>query len=142
MNNYEIRLRNILQHCLKQSEPVVPAALIDYMSITLKIPSYELIEYLSFPSSYIGRSMCMDNYLTPEESKKILGVFRIVSKVEHICESSCSLSGFDPGVWLGEWMRQVVPALNGKTPSAFLSTLEAQAVIESLLDCSVSGAYR
>jgi len=107
----------------------------------LGIPVEKLIEYLNFPPNTIVRRACFRGHLTASEAKIFLGFYKIIRKVETIAFSSFPLEDLDSVTWLGAWVGDCVPALNDATPGTYLSTFEGQAIIENLLDCSVSGAY-
>jgi hypothetical protein len=141
MSYFRLRLRLSLENSLDNFEPNIPAVNILRLSILLGIPVKKLIEYLNFSLNTIIRRACLRGNLTASETKIFLGFYKIIRKVEDISFSSCRLENFDSVMWLGGWVGDCVPALNGATPGTYLSTLEGQAIIENLLDCSVSGAY-
>lgn len=131
-----------LESFLHASEPKVPAVEIVYVSTMLGMSMPELLGSLEFPIEDVIQRVSKRDVLTVEESKLLLGVFRIIRRIQAISYSSFGPSYFDPAIWLAIWMRETVPALDHATPSTYLSTLERQAVLENLLDCAVSGAYR
>jgi hypothetical protein len=135
------RLRLSLENSIVNFEPSIPAVNILRLSILLGIPVKKLMEYLNFPPNTIIRRACFRGHLTAGETKIFLGFYKIIRKVETIALSSFPLENFDSATWLGGWVGYCVPALNDTTPGTYLSTLEGQAIIENLLDCSVSGAY-
>lgn len=52
-------------------------------------------------------------------------------------ESAC----FDAGVWLLNWMEQLIPVLGGRRPAEYMDTIEGQQMLSRLLAIMQSGAY-
>lgn len=141
MNSSKLLLRLSLEDCLVRSDPTIPAINILRLSLILEIPAKRMIGYFNFASNNVIYRACFKGYLTVNETEIFLGFYKIIKKFEAIAALSCQLTNFDFSIWLGGWVRSSVPALSGAAPGTYLSTLEGQAIVENLLDCSISGAY-
>ena len=76
----------------------------------------------------------MNNTLA--ESKDVL-----LQVVQRMVEESGDARGFDARSWLDEWINQPNPALSGKKPVAFLSSVSGRLLVERLLLSAQSGSF-
>jgi hypothetical protein len=122
--------------------PELPAIEIIYVAAALAIPLVDFLNYMHYRAEDVAQRTLMRERLTVEQSKLLLGVCRMIEQVELISGSSCGSVGFDPGIWLGRWLRTVVPAFGGAFPILYISTQHCQITIENFLLNTVTGSYR
>jgi hypothetical protein len=122
--------------------PQLPAIELAYVAAALAIPAVDFLNYMNYRLGGVSQRDLMQEMLTVEESKLLLGVCRMIRQVDLVSGPSCSSEGFDPGIWLGNWLMPAVPAFGGVFPITYISTQSGQTTIENFLLSAVSGSYR
>ncbi len=119
----------------------VPASILVEMGRTMDISNDLLWTTLALPRSTVTRKIQKKEFLSAEQSERVLGLERLVGQVEEMVRQSGNTEGFDAGRWVGEWLQRSLPALGGKKPAEFMDTMAGQDLISKLLAQSQSGAY-
>lgn len=122
--------------------PELAAIEIIDVAAVLAIPVGDFLSFMHYRIEDVAQRILMRETLTVEQSKLLLGVCKMIKQVELISGSLCGSVGFDPGIWLGRWLRAEVPAFGDVSPILYISTQYGQAKIESFLLSAVSGSYR
>jgi len=108
----------------------------------LHTPRKHLLSHLNLPNTTIERKIAKGEALGPQESERIAGLKRLIDQVQSMVEESGEPpQGFDAAVWLGQWLEAPLPALAGKKPAHYLSTVTGQNMLSRLLAQMQSGAY-
>jgi uncharacterized protein (DUF2384 family) len=58
-----------------------------------------------------------------------------------LLQQSGDPKGFDAAKWVGQWLEQPSPALDGKRPAEYMDTNEGQHLVSGLIAKMQSGAY-
>jgi putative toxin-antitoxin system antitoxin component (TIGR02293 family) len=112
------------------------------LAIDLHTPRKHLLSHLNLPNTTIERKIAKGEALGPQESERIAGLKRLIDQVHTLVEESGEApEGFDAAVWLGQWLETPLPALAGKKPAQYLSTVTGQNMLSRLLAQMQSGAY-
>ena len=73
-----------------------------------------------------------------------VGRTRLIEQLKVMLAESgdpAAAAGFDVDQWLTHWMKQPVPALNGRCPAEYMHSTEGQERVARLLAMMQSGAY-
>lgn len=76
-----------------------------------------------------------------EHSERVIGLARLIGQVAVMIDNSGDPHDFDVARWVGEWLEQPVPALEGGRPADYMETLAGQALVSSLLIQSQAGVF-
>jgi putative toxin-antitoxin system antitoxin component (TIGR02293 family) len=108
----------------------------------LHTPRKHLLLHLNLPNTTIERKIAKGEALGPQESERIAGLKRLIDQVQTMVEESGEPpADFDAAAWLGQWLDTPLPALAGKKPAHYLSTVTGQNMLSRLLAQMQSGAY-
>ena len=77
----------------------------------------------------------------PYASELILGVDDLIDQVAAMVARWGDPKDFDAARWMGHWLNQPLPALDGRRPADYLDTMEGQRLVSNLITTAVSGAY-
>ncbi|MDX8400455.1 MAG: antitoxin Xre/MbcA/ParS toxin-binding domain-containing protein [Gallionellaceae bacterium] len=119
----------------------VPATLLVEMGRTMDISNDLLWTTLALPRSTVVRKIQKNEFLTAEQSERVIGLERLVGQVAEMVSQSGNSEGFDAGRWVGEWLQRPLSALAGKKPAEYMDTMAGQGLVSKLLAQSQSGAY-
>ena len=120
----------------------VPAETVPALAEVLDLPLQRIAEGLGLATSTLNRRRNNNEGLTAAESDPVLHLARLVAKVrEWPVADEVRASGFDAGVWLGQWLTTRHSVLKGREPISLLATSDGRRLVERLLESSVSGAY-
>lgn len=97
--------------------------------------------YLDLHSTTIERKKSKAINLDLHQSERVAGLKRLIDQVQDMVEDSGDTTDFDPAEWLGRWIEKPMPALGGKKPADYLSTVSGQKMLSNLLSQMQSGAY-
>ena len=68
---------------------------------------------------------------------RVMGYLRVAATLRRLLEESGDpnlLKDFDLETWVGQWMREQLPELGGKTPAEMLRNPEGQRAVEQVLE--------
>lgn len=119
----------------------VPATLVVELAAQLCISKEQLCRTLGLARATIDRKVREASLLSPDETSRVLGLSRLVGRVQAIVEDAGSVADFDAAVWAATWLEQPLPALGGQRPAEWMDTAEGQETVFHLLDQIGSGAY-
>lgn len=97
--------------------------------------------YLDLHSTTIERKKSKAINLDLHQSERVAGLKRLIDQVRDMVEDSGDTTDFDAAEWLGRWIVKPLPALGGKKPADYLSTVSGQKMLSNLLSQMQSGAY-
>lgn len=118
-------------------EPTFVTEIANHMGTTRKC----LQDYLQLSSTTIDRKKSKSVNLDIYQSERLAGLKRLIDQVHAMVEDSGDPTGFDAAEWLGRWIEKPLPALGGKKPADYLSTVSGQKLLSNLLNQMQSGAY-
>lgn len=107
----------------------------------LRIQKKDLLEALNISQSTLNRKATAERVLSSSDSERVLGVAKLVGKVEAMMVESSDVKDFDAGEWVGRWLLRPNRALGNEKPIAYLDTVEGQMHLLDLLGQQQSGAY-
>ena len=119
----------------------VPATLVVELAAQLCISKEQLCRTLGLARATIDRKVREASLLSPDETSRVLGLSRLVGRVQAIMDDAGSVADFDAAVWAATWLEQPLPALGGQRPAEWMDTAEGQNIVFHLLDQIGSGAY-
>lgn len=122
----------------------VPAALVGALADALALSKEKLYAGTGLKRATIDAKMRAGAYLAPDESERLLGLARLVGRVQVLWRESGDhelAPDFAPAVWLGRWLDDPNPALGGERPLALLDTATGREVVDRLLLAMQAGAY-
>lgn len=119
----------------------VPAQLIELVAAGMGMSKDKLLTTLGLPRATIQRKSKNNQFLTAEESSRVLGISRLIGQTQAMIEASGNPEGFDAAAWVGQWLDQPLPALGGQRPAELMDTAEGQAIVSNMLARAQSGAY-
>ena len=96
---------------------------------------------LGIPFAAMNRRVKGQGRLPPAESERVLGVARLVGRIQDIVEESGNPQEFDAVAWMSRWLAEPLPALGGVRPLDLLDTMEGQALISNTLAHVQGGAH-
>ncbi len=97
-------------------------------------------EALNLSAATINRKAARDQTLSTDESKRVIGVAKLIGQLVAMVEDSGDLGGFDAAAWLSRWLGEPLPALGGRLPLDLLDTMEGQALVGATLAKMQTGA--
>ncbi|GEM_PF-1131482 len=118
-------------------EPTFVALIADNMGTTRK----HLQNYLQLSSTTVERKKTKSVNLDIYQSERLAGLKRLIDQVQSMVEDAGDPTDFDAAEWLGRWIEKPLPALGGKKPAEYLSTVSGQKLLSNLLNQMLSGAY-
>jgi len=110
-----------------------PAELVRYLASDLHVEAGFLIDALGLPRGVISRKINKNENLSPGQAERVIGMLRLVGQVRAMVVESGKAKGFDAGRWLGEWIEQPLPALDGRFPAEYLGDSAGREWISRLL---------
>lgn len=136
-NLYRMPDVEFIANFLAGIEPTFVTLIADHMGTTRKC----LQDYLQLSSTTIERKKNKSVNLDIYQSERLAGLKRLIDQVQAMVEDSGDPTGFDAAEWLGRWIEKPLPALGGKKPADYLSTVSGQKLLSNLLNQMQSGAY-
>jgi len=119
----------------------VPASILEVLASNMGMTKEALYDTLRLPRSSISHKIRQSGNLSPEQSERVVGLGKLIGQVQALVNESGDPKCFDASRWIGDWLGQPIPALDGKTPAEFMDTMEGQGIVVRLLDQTQSGAY-
>lgn len=119
----------------------VPPLLIELVAGEMGVSKDKLLAILGLPRATIQRKAKANQFLSAEESSRVLGISRLIGQTQAMVETSRNPDGFDAAIWVAQWLDQPLPALGGRRPAELMDTAEGQAIVSNLLSHAQSGAY-
>lgn len=110
-----------------------PAKLIRYLASDLRVDTGFLVDTLGLPRRVIFRKIDENGNLDPAQVERVIGMQRLVGQVQAMVAESGTTKGFDAGRWLGEWIEQPLPALDGQRPAEYLGDSAGREWISQVL---------
>jgi len=110
-----------------------PAKLVRCLARDLHLDTKLLVDTLGLPRSIIFRKIKKNENLDPGQVERIIGMQRLLGQVQAMVVESGNAKGFDAGRWLGEWIEQPMPALDGRRPAEYLGDSAGREWISRLL---------
>ena len=110
----------------------LPTIWLEATAQALGIPKPRLVQILGIqprPKNAISNEQLLNTCA----SERLLGLMRMVGKVQVMVNESGEAAGFNAAVWLGKWLLCPVAALQGRMPAEFLDTSEGQMMVSELL---------
>lgn len=118
----------------------VAAQRVGRLSSIMGISKEALMDSLGLSRATVNRKVQRDQYLSPEESERVMGMEALIGQVEAMIDIE-NAPEFDAAKWLANWLAAPLPALGGATPGSFMDTVEGQKYVGNLLEMAQSGAY-
>lgn len=114
---------------------------VELISLALGIPEAFIFEKLA-----IDPKIIMDNSIKKASEvirarPLILGIFHLMGKVQLMARRTGTIEGFDYNKWLGRWLMEPQPSLNGEIPANLLGTMSGQKMVENMLAAMEHGIY-
>ena len=119
----------------------IPARQIAVLAERLGFSKKELCSFLRISPGAISRKISQGQKLTGSQSELVLNIFSLIGQVQSIVEHAGNPDGFDTGLWLGDWLKEPLPALDWALPASYLDTNVGIRIISNLIACMESGAY-
>lgn len=114
---------------------------VTWMASHMRTSQKNLQDYLQLPSTTMERKRKKLVNLDIYQSERLAGLKRLIDQVQSMVEDSGDPTGFDAAEWLGRWIEMPLPALGGKKPADYLSTVTGQNLLSNLLNQMQNGAY-
>lgn len=111
----------------------IPAREVTSLVAELGLSKSRFYEALGYPRTTVDRQISLNKRLSPEHSERFLAVGSLVELAERIVAESDNPKGFNAVAWLGQWLEQPQPALDGRRPSDFLDTYVGIEVVRNLM---------
>ncbi|WP_187394865.1 antitoxin Xre/MbcA/ParS toxin-binding domain-containing protein [Zoogloea oleivorans] len=119
----------------------VSASRIPELAVAMRVSRERLLGMLNLPDASIRRQARQGVMLSMEQSERVIGLARLIGQVAVMVEDSGGPKDFDAARWIGEWLEQPVPALEGGRPADYMETLTGQALVSNLLIQSQGGVF-
>lgn len=121
----------------------VPARLFNDLRDEMGLSSARMGEIFKFPRSTLASKIKSRAPLKGREGLATIKMVKLLAQAQRIVDNSTSdqAEGFDTARWLGKWLEQPQPALNGLRPSDLLDTETGTQMVHQLLGAMESGAY-
>lgn len=121
----------------------VPARLFNDLRAEMGLSSARMGEIFKFPRSTLASKIKSKAPLKGREGLATIKMVKLLAQAQRIVDNSTSdqAAGFDTAHWLGQWLEQAQPALNGLRPSDLLDTETGTQMVHQLLGAMESGAY-
>lgn len=121
----------------------VPARLFNDLRDEMGLSSARMGEIFKFPRSTLASKIKSRAPLKGREGLATIKMVKLLAQAQRIVDNSTSdqAKGFDTARWLGKWLEQPQPALNGLRPSDLLDTETGTQMVHQLLGAMESGAY-
>ncbi len=121
----------------------VPARLFNDLRAEMGLSSARMGEIFKFPRSTLASKIKSKAPLKGREGLATIKMVKLLAQAQRIVDNSTSdqAEGFDTAHWLGQWLEQPQPALNGLRPSDLLDTETGTQMVHQLLGAMESGAY-
>lgn len=119
----------------------VAAGEVEDLAALLGLPLARLSCALGVPHSTIRRKARINEALRLDQGERVLGLQRIVGRVQAMVEKGGDPTGFDAGAWTGRWLLSAQPAIGGRLAIEFLGTVTGQQLLDDLLLRNLTGTY-
>jgi putative toxin-antitoxin system antitoxin component (TIGR02293 family) len=121
----------------------VSARLFNDLRDEMGLSSARMGEIFKFPRSTLASKIKSKAPLRGREGLATIKMVKLLAQAQRIVDNSTSdqAEGFDTALWLGQWLEQAQPALNGLRPSDLLDTETGTQMVHQLLGAMESGAY-
>jgi uncharacterized protein (DUF2384 family) len=130
----------------QESEGIPPDAFavrITELSKSLGLPRCKVLAFLGISRAGVNRGVHAFLPLSADETARVLGVESLIGQVRAMVEEGApgEAAGFNAARWLGQWLRQPLPALGERLPASYLHTLDGQRLVRKMLTMIASGSY-
>jgi uncharacterized protein (DUF2384 family) len=116
----------------------LPVSWLALTALEIGIPEAKLAAILGIKRQ--GRSDAgVRRLLENGASERLLGLMRLIGQVQVMLAESGDCSDFNAALWLGNWLRCPLAALNGTLPAELLDTVEGTNLLSELLARMQSG---
>ncbi len=107
------------------------------------LSSARMIEIFKFPRSTLASKIKSNAPLKGREGQATIKMVKLLALAQRIVDNSTSdqALGFDTAHWLGQWLEQPQPALDGLRPADLLDTDTGTQMVHQLLGAVESGVY-
>lgn len=119
----------------------VAAGEVEDLAALLGLPRARLSCALGIPHSTIRRKARNEEALRLDQGERVLGLQRLIGRIQTIVEEGGDATGFDAGAWAGRWLLSPQPALGGRLAIEFLGTVTGQQLLDDLLLRNLTGTY-
>jgi hypothetical protein len=121
----------------------VSARLFNDLRAEMGLSSARMGEIFKFPRSTLASKIKSKAALKGREGLATIKMVKLLAQAQRMVDNSTSdkAEGFDTALWLGQWLEQSQPALNGLRPSDLLDTETGTQMVHQLLGAMESGAY-
>lgn len=121
----------------------VPVRLFNDLRDEMGLTSARMGEIFKFPRSTLASKMKSRAPLKGREGLAAIKMVKLLAQAQRMVDNSTSeqAPGFDTAHWLGRWLEQPQPALNGLRPSDLLDTETGTQMVHQLMGAMESGAY-
>ncbi len=107
------------------------------------LSSSRIGEIFKFPRSTLASKIKSRAPLKGREGSATIKMVKLLAQAQRIVDNSTSeqAAGFDTARWLGQWIEQPQPALDGLRPADLLDTETGTQMVHQVLGAMESGAY-
>lgn len=119
----------------------LPTSTLTRTSQAMGLSLSTLCKFLNIAMPITAPATARKNRLTSDVSERLLYLHRMIGYIETMVSESGYPDVFNAAEWLGRWLCLPLPALEGRTPGAFMDTVTGQTLLSELLSRAQSGAY-
>jgi len=119
----------------------LPAKYVKVLTVSMHMPIDKFYRTTGLARPTVDRKIRASKRLSQDETERVLGIARLVGQAQNMVEQSGAAADFDAGRWVGDWLQQPLPALEGKSPGELMDTVDGRALVSDLLSQQQSGAY-
>ena len=114
------------------------------LSRRMEVPTSRIFSILGVPKATIEKKAAAGELVNGASGQAAMGMIRLVAIAQNMVSESTAPEAktFDAAKWLGRWIEQPQPALDGLKPSDLLDTPTGVGVVARLLGSIESGAYQ
>ena len=118
-------------------EAGVPTYMVDVIAGATGQATANVMEMLGVSATTFRRKDDAKAPLPDVAGHRVMGFLRIAATLRRLLQESGdpeALETFDLDTWLAGWMREPLPALNGKTPAQMLRNPEGMRAVEQVIE--------
>ncbi len=119
----------------------VPAGVLPFLGEAMEVSKDRLYHTIGLPRSTGERKVREGARLDADQSERVLGLARLIGRVQQIVEESGDPTDFDAARWVADWLDEPLTALGGRRPADLMDTAEGRALVLSFVGQMQAGTY-
>lgn len=119
----------------------VPGELLTFLAAAMGVGRETLYQTIGLPRSTGDRKIRGGQRLDADQSERVLGLARLIGRVERLVEESGDPTGFNAARWVASWLSEPLTALGGKPPADLMDTAEGRMLVLSFVGQMQAGTY-